>query len=438
MPRSFFILAMAGALALLASPAPATLQAQSLVARAIPVAGEPFLAEFAGLDSRQNLKWRVGGKLRVMPAAELARWGLWNDVETGPQILLASGGILRADALKLDATNLVVGDAADLGNILWAESTLPIEAVAGIVWQPPADALARDRLRFKLLALPAGDDHLLLLGGETIRGTLLEIPRAGRFADPNRPATAADEVFLLQTRAADQPLTIAADKVLAIRWGAATVLPPPAGQAFATIGFRDGSYVVTKKLETRGDAFFVQLPGGGELAANQAFGDGSGEWFWKQVSLLQPASERITYVSDLETLGYKHIPFLSGAWKHGRDQNVLGGHLRQDGEVVLKGLGMFPASRLAYALGGKYRKLQGRLAVDRHAAQEGSVVFRVLTETKGTWVPSYESPIIRGGDAPVEFTVDVQDAERLALLVEYGDRGDASDYANWLDLRLVK
>ncbi|WP_202921438.1 NPCBM/NEW2 domain-containing protein [Anatilimnocola aggregata] len=410
-----------------------------VVPLAVPIEGAPFAATLAGLDSQQNLKWKVGNKLRVMPAAELIRWGSWRDVETGPQILLATGGVLRADVLKLEANQLIIGDAADLGGLLWDESSLPIEAVAGILWQPPADTLTRDRLRAKLLQLPPGDDQLLLIGGETLSGTLLEVPLAGRFVDNTRPIALLGEVFQLQTPRAEKPLIVAANKVLAIRLGAATVSQPGARQAFARIGFRDGSLVVAKSIVTRGESTHVQLPGGGQLVANNAFGDGTADWFWQQVSLLQPLSERVEYVSDLQPLGYKHLPFLSGQWQYGTDQNVLGGQLRTRDQVFAKGLGMFPASRLAYALEGKYRRLQGSLAIDAHARLKGSVVLRVLLENdQGVWSAGYESPVIRGEEAPVEFSLDVRQAQRMALLVDFAERGDECDYANWLDLRLIK
>lgn len=414
--------------------------AQNGSAHATPVEGPPFAADFAGFDSQQNIKFKIGNKLRIMPAAELVRWGNYRDVETGPQIVLASGGVLRADVLSLSETQLIIGDASGLGSVLWDESALPIEAVCGLLWQPPADPLSRDRLLFKLLSLPTGDDQVLLEGGEALSGTLLSVPPAGRFAEKlNKQELAAAEVFTLQVPRTEKPLQIAANKVLAVRFGSAEVTKP-AKQAFTRVGFRDGSWLVASKFETARTAFQIHFPGGGKLTANNAFGDGSAEWFWKQVSLLQPISDRCVYVSDLPPLGYKHLPFISGEWKFGSDQNVLGGQLRTREQVHLKGLGMFPASRLAYTLDGKYRRLQGTLAIDDRAGLQGSVTFRVLLEdASGQWATSYESPIIRGGDMqPVELSLDVKNAQRIAILVDFADRGDQCDYADWLDLRLLK
>ena len=407
---------------------------------AIPLTGEPFTAEFAGLDAQQNIKLKVGDRLRVLPAAELVRWGAWKELENGPQIVLATGGSVRADVLSLNETNLLIGDASDLGSVLWDESTLPVESICGLVWQPPADALARDRLRLKLLSLPAGKDQLLLTAGETLQGTIIGVPPAGRFTEKlTKEELAAADVFTLQVPKIEKPLVIAASKVLAVRFGAAEVQQPTAPTSFARVGFRDGSWLSAAKIATARDTFTVSLPGGGQLVANNAYGDGATDWFWKQVTLLQPFGDRVVYVSDLPPLGFKHLPFLSGQWNYGRDQNVLGGYLRTRDQVYLKGLGMFPASRLAYDLGGKYRRLEGSLALDARAEQKGSVTFRVLLEGAASeWTAAYESPVIRGGDSPVELSIDVKNAQRLAILVDFADRGDQCDYANWLDLRLLK
>ena len=77
--------------------------------------------------------------------------------------------------------------------------------------------------------------------------------------------------------------------------------------------------------------------------------------------------------------------------------------------------------------------------IDQAAGLSGSVVFKVLLEGgAGQWSVAYQSPIIRGGDAPLPVTVDLKGSTRMALLVDFADRGDECDYANWLQARLVK
>ena len=67
------------------------------------------------------------------------------------------------------------------------------------------------------------------------------------------------------------------------------------------------------------------------------------------------------------------------------------------------------------------------------------MIFKVLLQDgAGQWSPAYESPIIRGADAPTPVSIDLKGAARLALIVEFADRGDELDHANWLNARLIK
>jgi hypothetical protein len=151
------------------------------------------------------------------------------------------------------------------------------------------------------------------------------------------------------------------------------------------------------------------------------------------------------WLSDLPHLGYKHIPFVSVERPLGIDQSILGSRLRhgragpeQKEAVFRKGLGMPSASRVAYDVAG-YRRFEAELAIDEHACAKGSVVFKVLLEaSSGEWQTAQESPIIRGGDMPLPISIDLRSAARMALLVEFAERGDECDYANWLHARLVK
>ena len=106
--------------------------------------------------------------------------------------------------------------------------------------------------------------------------------------------------------------------------------------------------------------------------------------------------------------------------------------------IVLKGVGMHSSSTLAYELAGQYRELQAELAIDELAGVGGSVVFRVyLQDDAEPWRKAYESDVVRGGQSPIPMRVSVRSA-RMALIVDFADRADQWDYANWLNARLVR
>ena len=74
------------------------------------------------------------------------------------------------------------------------------------------------------------------------------------------------------------------------------------------------------------------------------------------------------------------------------------------------------------------------MGIDDSTGGRGSVDF-------ASWSTASErcaSGPIRGGAPPVPVSVDLAGAKRLELVVDYGERGDVLDHADWLDARLVK
>jgi hypothetical protein len=146
----------------------------------------------------------------------------------------------------------------------------------------------------------------------------------------------------------------------------------------------------------------------------------------------------VTYLSDLKPSGYQYIPFLDLTWPYRTDRNVLGSQLRAGGRLALKGLGMHSAARLTYDLDKPYRAFAAAAAIDDQTAGRGSALFRVYADDgSGQWQLKYESPIVRGGAAPVPISVDLAGVKRLSLLVDFADHGDEQAHADWLNARLL-
>ncbi len=95
---------------------------------------------------------------------------------------------------------------------------------------------------------------------------------------------------------------------------------------------------------------------------------------------------------------------------------------------------MHSASRLTYLIEGRYGRFDAQLAVDDAAAGQGSVRFRVFLDGD----PEFTSPTLRGGDPPLPISIDVSNANRIDLVVDFADRADQCDHADWLDARFVR
>jgi hypothetical protein len=418
----------------LAAPLLLCLQATAAEPLAFPLDEPHFAARLASIDAEWNIQLRIGDKLRVVAAKDLAYWGRYREVEQGPKILLTDGSLIRADVLSLDDKEVILGDATGLGRGQWDESTLPRESLSAILYQPPADGAAYDRFVASLYNDSPQAEQLILHGGERVSGTLLAAPRVGRLApEGTKPGM---EVFSIARANVLEPVSIPAAKVVAFRSFLSVSNRSTTGAAW--LGLSDGSLISARSISIRGGEVSIALAAGGTLKTTLAGRDDPDKKIWDAIQFLQPQTERAVWLPHNKSLGYKHIPFLSVERELGISKNVLGTRLRAGGATFLQGLGMASTSRVACDVTG-YRKFEAELAVDDAAGLRGSVIFRVLLQSApNEWTPAYESPVVRGGEAPIPISIDLKGATRLALIVDFADRGDECDWANWLATRLIR
>jgi hypothetical protein len=352
------------------------------------------------------------GQTRDVPLKQLVRWG--HPVETRrrvtvegrplARVFLADGGVLVGDLTQID------GERATLFSDLFGGVRLPLGRVRGAILHPPAGRRERERLALRVQQAEGDADRLLLVNGDELVGRLIGFQ---------------ENQFQLETPlgAVDAPL----EKVAAF-----LLKPPPDAErptgGAVLVGFRDGSLLRATRLSISPKN--VRLGLGKDLTFESAEP--------QAVASLQPLSPLVTYLSDLAPLSYRHVPYLTVAWPYHADRDALGGRLRAGERLYSKGLGLHSASRLAYKLERPAARFAAEVALDDAAKGAGSVVFRVFTSSGGAWKEAYASGVVRGGDPPVSVSVDLAGVKALVLLVDYADRGDVLDHANWLDARLER
>ena len=372
---------------------------------AVPALDQPFAATFVGADSAWNLRFLEGEKRRDLAAADLAMWGAFVDPARGAQIVLADGGLLVADNVRIQEEHLQ-GDSPTFGRL-----KLPLELLAGIIFRPPHDAAARDKLFDRALDLAGNSDRLLLENGDELAGTITGM---------------ADNRLTLQADA--NSLEVKLDTLRAILFNPTLVDRPSANGLRAVVGFRAGDRLTAVEMLSDGDQTRLKLAGGAELSAPT-----------NSIAALQVFGGRVEYLSDLKPSSYRHIPYLELDWPYQTDHSVTGAKLRSQSRLYLKGLGMHSPSRITYDLDRPYRRFEALAAIDQQADTRGSVVFRVFVDDgSGEWEPRATTEIVRGGKPPVPISVDLARAKRISLLVDYADRGDELDHADWLNARLVR
>jgi hypothetical protein len=217
-------------------------------------------------------------------------------------------------------------------------------------------------------------------------------------------------------------------RVEAIELGSGRQASAVSHQARFAVGLRDGSLIYVDEIAANDKELVVRAASGWE-AKGGVVGD---------VVLLQSLGGPFVYLSDLQPVNYRHVPYLTIKWPYERDRNVADGPLIVGGKRYLKGLGMHSASRLTYKLDGEYKRFNAAVAIDDSADGRGSVTFGVYTMGNGQLQEAFKSDIVRGGEAPQQVSVDISGAEALTLTIDYADRGDEMDRADWLDAVLTK
>jgi hypothetical protein len=387
----------------------ATATAMAPAETVIPVDGKPFAAKLQAADDPWNLRFVTSsGEKKPRPAAELVQWGTWPEAKGSKQILLADGGLLVvAEVLGIKDDKVV----AETDTFVSPTVRLPIATVAGILYQAPLDPRRRDSIEDKLLFATGDSDRVLLANRDELQGTI---------------ASLSDKGLQLKTAAGATPIDIA--RLTGLIFNPSLRAKQPADSQFAWIGLRDGSRLRVTKLVTKDDR--AELTLSGEVVVQVPLA---------AIAAIQPIGGKVVYLSELSPASYRHIPFLSLPWEYQKNRSARKAALRAVGERHLLGLGMHSAARLTYDLDVPYRRFEASLAIDDETAGLGSVIGRIFTDDgSGEWKPRYESPIVRGGQAPVPVSVDLTGAKRISLLIDFADRGDEGDLADWINARLVK
>ncbi|MEQ8785749.1 MAG: NPCBM/NEW2 domain-containing protein [Pirellulaceae bacterium] len=385
------------------------------------VDGAPFSANLLGIDADWNVRLRSDSGERRVAAADLAFWGAEVESDRGPLLILADGGRLAVDQILA-----LAGDRIAVESNLWGRVMIPLELVRGVVFHPPAAFDERDKLEGAIASSTGEQDVVLLENGDRVEG-FLRAPAPLVGPQPNAPDALSKITLEVKGRDVDIPLKT----ITALIFNPALISPPRVVGMHARLGLDDGSLLLITAIDP-GPLTSITLPHGVRLSTDA-------ESLWEEVVFVRPATPRVVYLSDLRPIGYKHIPFLALDWPYHEDRNTLGGKLRVGRNLYSKGLGMHSASRLAYELRGDFQRFETELALDAEAGRRGSVVARIfLDRGDGAWRAGYESPVLRGGEAPISVSLDVRGVQRLAILVEFADRGDECDYLDLLNARLLR
>ncbi len=366
----------------------------------IPVDGEARAASLVSADEEWQLAFDSASGELVLPAAEVVSWGAPVDAGDRPQIVLSNGGVLVADLVRTEQEQILISSA------LYGELSISLEQVAVVLLEPSVDPIHRRRFLDASRDASATSDRLILVNGDELEGTVTAI---------------TPQQIELETRLG--AVAVERDRVLAVVFDPSLAAPSKHTDLHAWVGTDDGSRLLASSLLVGGESVRIRLFDGANLETSA-----------DSLCWLQPLGGRVVYLSDLAPAGYRHVPYLALEWPYRRDLNVTGAELRSGGRTYIKGLGMHSASRITYELDRPYRRFEALVSIDEGTELRGSVTFYVYVDGERV----FSSGVVRGGDDPVPVSVALEGAERVSLVVDFADRGDALDHANWIDARLVR
>ena len=325
--------------------------------------------------------------------------------ERGSSILLANGDRLVAEPLVMDDVHLTIHWRDLPGE---PPVKVPLETIRGVIFNAPQTSAPRTRLLRLLEERSERSDLLVLENGDRVAGELTGI---------------GAESLTLEGPVGETQLHRAG--VRAIGFNPELISFPEQEGPRVLVQLVNGSTFAGERprLEAN-DRLYLEAAFGPMLNLPLS-----------AVASIRFEGGRVVPLSDLEPAKYEYTPYLSGERDLKRDRSIEGGPLRLRGREYPRGLGMHSRSAVTYDLGGGYRRFEATVGIDDAAQGGGNAVFAV--EVDGERV--YTSPALTGTDPPLELPpIDLAGKQRLTLVVEYGERADIQDHADWCDAVLVK
>lgn len=199
------------------------------------------------------------------------------------------------------------------------------------------------------------------------------------------------------------------------------------------VDLADGSRLSGALLRLDGESLALELPGGTSVRFDLG-----------EVRLISTRDGRLAYLSDLTPSavdeGSAFGDDFGMVFRHRRDRTVEGARLRCGGRGFARGLGVLAPSRLTYDLASEspWSELRGSVGIDRTTADlglEGSVRFAVELDGEQVWTSAVVT--VDSGLVPLP-RIDVSGASELSLVAHMEQDWNTGDFADWLDVRLVR
>lgn len=165
--------------------------------------------------------------------------------------------------------------------------------------------------------------------------------------------------------------------------------------------------------------------------------------FWDQaislpttaVASIDNRNGRVVYLSDLKPIKVEQTPYFDRIVPWRNDSTLNGSVIKlSDGLLYARGVAMHSRTVLEYDLGGRFEQFKARFGFEPTAGVVGRVAVRVLVDGR----PKFENSDARSDQKAAAVDVDVRNASRLVLEVDFGEDQDVGDRVIWANARLFR
>jgi NPCBM/NEW2 domain len=320
--------------------------------------------------------------------------------------------LINGDRVVAGLTNMVDEAVVALwkSHPEWPPVRIPTETIAGILMSAPAEPAQRARWFTRVFSRGSKTDVVLLQNGDRATGDLFSF----------------DQTHLKLSQGG-KPLEIEMARIRGITFNSGLSNLPAGKKPRIHVTFTDGSQLT---------GYGASRERGGPLRMTTVFGSPL-ELPLASIAVIRFLDGRTTYLSELDPRAAHVNGYFDTAERIAvaKDRNVLGGPLIVHGTEYPKGLGTRSQSRIEYDLGGRYSRFEATAALDDLACGKGSVRF--IVEKDGVRI--FESGLVTGMNAGTTVgPIDIGGAQRLALIINYGELADIDDWADWCDAVVIR